>query len=724
MRRVAGRVLHSQQFRPGGADTRRTIAAINLRIRVFTLLSLLVLCAFAIPIQAAVWAPPTVNQGWWTPGTHIGVAGGFEQYTAGGASDRAVTGTLVDITAAPYNADPTGVIPADTAITNAIALASGPTVIYFPAGTYKITNGYFYSGYKDNITIRGAGAGSTTFHCSMAANNVAFILNSPGELTSNQRTVTGTKTKGTSTLSIADTTGYVVGAHVKVSYENETNNVRIQAGAVPVWSGIGSTNIRAMVAQITAVVANTSITITPPLPADGTDLGVITGIYPLNNKTTNWGFEDFSVSFDSANHPRAFIYIDSAENCWVYRVKFLNWSKTTSGGSCVNLFNTLWCEVRKCRFNAETGSSSDGAIGTGLSTSALIIDNIFTGPWDVLTYDNGNSQNSVVAYNFAIGGQGSYFHNAHPSLNLFEGNVFPSHQSDGFHGSSSHNTLFRNWFKTYVVLNRFKRNYVIAGNIIGVDGSTLGQISWGNPNIGNGAANGFAGPTGLSDQVGQTDYSQPGYGFNEYVIQPADVSAGDFWADWRATGTLSTRTSDTIGVFTVSGGNWFVGDSPTAANSLLVHARTPTVLMYSGTVTAVAGSSVTVSFAGGTLPAQSTVMHLYPGPAGFQERDLDVQASSTLAANYFASAGGTGSLTDSIAPDTFPDSLMYAAKPDWFYGLDWPAFTSSSYATADSTRIPAGYRYANSDADPPSGGASGAFAAMTNGPGLMRGGNR
>jgi hypothetical protein len=534
-------------------------------------------------------------------------------------------------------------------------------------------------------------------------------------LETEEETITVTKTKGTATLSISDTTGYTGGRLVRISYENETDTNRITLGAVPVWHSLGAPFIRSYLGKITAVVANTSITVEPPLPGDGTSLAMKSGLHPTDSKTTNWGFEDFSVTFDSAQHPTSIIYMDAAEQCWVHNVDFEDWSKTTASGSCVVILNSYRCEIRKCKFNAETGSDSDGAVGTGSGSSHLIIDNIFTGDWDYMVYDNGNACNSIIAYNFSSSSGGTtLFHNAHPCLNLIEGNYMTRHQSDGYHGSGSHNTVFKNCLigASSLVVNRFKRKYVIAGNILGIDGATTGAISWGNPNIGNGSADGFAGPTGLSDQEGEIDYAQPGYGvgggsINTYVIQSADISVNDFWSDWNITGTLTTRTSDTVGTFAAMKGKWFTGASLTGGGDLLVYARDSagTIYNYNGSVTGVANeTNVTISFSSGVLPSVSTVVYLYMSATGWQERDLDVQASSTVVENYFSSASGTGSVQDGVA-DTLPDSLMYAAKPTFFFGLSWPPFDPNSYATADSTRIPAGYRYANGDADPPEGGS-------------------
>ncbi len=373
------------------------------------------------------------------------------------------------------------------------------------------------------------------------------------------------------------------------------------------------------------------------------------------------------------------------------------------------VFNAYQCEVRKCTFNIEAGASSDGGIGIGADSSCLYIDNIWSGVWDTLLYGNGGTINAVIAYNY--GGETAYwtnFHNVHPSLNLFEGNCMTGHQSDGYHGSSSHQTFFRNWFRGIapfgpLIFNRFKRNYCVAGNILGEDGVISGATSYGNPNISNGAANGFAGPTGLSDQEGEADYSQPGYDPFEYIIQAGDISAGDFWADWEVTGTLTTRTSDVIGAFTVSGGQWTVGSVATAGGVQFptVYWNSKANSMIQGQVTAVAGSLVTITWLSGTLPAQDTAVQMYMGAAGWQERDLDVQASTTLAHNYMAVAIGSGAVANSIAPDTLPSSLMYDAKPDWFFGLSWPPFNPNAYATADAERIPAGYRFANDGDDPP-----------------------
>lgn len=86
------------------------------------------------------------NQGWWEPHTAagtpgVGIPGGPWQYMAGGVNDRAVTGTLVDMTAAPYSVDNTGATDVGAITNSAIAAEGENTVFYFPPGTYLLEIG-------------------------------------------------------------------------------------------------------------------------------------------------------------------------------------------------------------------------------------------------------------------------------------------------------------------------------------------------------------------------------------------------------------------------------------------------------------------------------------------------------------------------------------------------------------------------------------------------------
>jgi hypothetical protein len=136
----------------------------------------------------------------------------------------------------------------------------------------------------------------------------------------------------------------------------------------------------------------------------------------------------------------------------------------------------------------------------------------------------------VFAYNFCennytfgiMGCSIDCNHGAHNSFDLYEGNIASVFQCDGYHGSASDITAFRNWFhgtcdtsspKTdqfgrCVSLNRFSRNCSVVGNILGRTGYTYIHdnadngtgyeqryiYNLGLPNMGNGGFSGYAPP--------------------------------------------------------------------------------------------------------------------------------------------------------------------------------------------------------------------------------------
>ena len=62
-------------------------------------------------------------------------------------------------------------------------------------------------------------------------------------------------------------------------------------------------------------------------------------------------------------------------------------------------------------------------------------------------------------------------------LNLAEGNILRNYKDDGYFGSASHNTLFRNRISENLELKHFSNYYNIVGNVLGAKGSaTLTKI--------------------------------------------------------------------------------------------------------------------------------------------------------------------------------------------------------------------------------------------------------
>lgn len=660
----------------------------------------------------ADWTLPATAQGWWTHGTNadtpgVGVPGGIEQYLSGGVNDRAVVGGLIDVTASPHNADDTGATDTSGAIWSAITAAPNGSVVSLPAGRFKLSNrlGLSYAN-KQNITLRGAGVDVTTIVMSGAEIQGMIWSSDSGYIESHSQTVSGTKTAGTSVLTVPSTASFTEGQIAFVRYENEVDTARIIAGAPPVWTSLGHPDARIQTVRIRAK-TSTTLTIDPPLTGDATNLGlrVVYYEYP-NTKLLGWAFENFTVELDPAAAPAQAFNIAAMQFGWFYNIKFSNFARDDTNGSCIKFAGSYRSEIRKCEFVALTGANADGLIETGGNSSTLIEDNIFSmaPTLQYSIYDSGNTNNSVIAYNFSTGNIAG-FHNAHPARNLVEGNRGYEIWSDSYHGSSSDNVYYSNfcygggsggsgWWS--MLIGAFKRRYVVARNFLGEDGVNSGRIAWGFKNY-NLNSIGFAGPTGLSTKVGQPDYSQPGYGVNEYIIQPSDVFEGDFWADWEITATLTTRISNTSGVFTVSGGRWVTGADiyprvwwNNKANSMGG--------IGASSVDAVSGNLVTMSFNSGSLPLEGTEVQVYTGPLGYQEKDLDSERSATVVHNYVGNAAGTGTLTNSSG-DTFQPSLFRTAKPAWFGTKPWPVFNVDDASTADAERLPAGHRYINGNED-------------------------
>jgi hypothetical protein len=81
-----------------------------------------------------------------------------------------------------------------------------------------------------------------------------------------------------------------------------------------------------------------------------------------------------------------------------------------------------------------------------------------------------------------------------------------------------------------------------------------------------------------------------------------------------------------------------------------------------------------------------------PGSNGFQEMDLDVEATTLLKGNYNYLAKTVPA--NEATTEALPPSLFRSAKPAWFGTLAWPPFDPAN-PNPTHTSIPAGQRFAN-----------------------------
>ena len=654
------------------------------------ILSFLLLCASLA--RGADYALPSAMQGQWTVGTNTGVTGGIDQYRAGGAEARGAEGggTTINVTNAPYSADNTGTTDATSAIRTAIVDASPGDLVYIPAGTYRINGAIAIYHDDDEVTVRGAGPGVTILDCRNGTN--CFGIGSGDLFTYFSQTVTGTGgstgswPKGATVLNVASSADYVAGYLAKVFIGNEEDNSRITAGATIATSTAGYDEVRSHTVRVMAV-ASGSITIDPPLPIDCANYPVRIALQQNSHiRLVRAGLEDLTITGAVTSDMDAGVILEHSDECWIYNVEVLKCQNYPSKNN-----DSYRSEIRYNKWEGLGGLGSNGAgILMNSCSSAVVADNIIKDSFPY-TEENQGSMNNVWGYNFCTGMSTvmNINHGPHNLLNLYEGNVVQGYQNDGYFGSSSHITFFRNWLhasfggaqRNAVSQNRFTRNMAHVGNVMGWDGVSIPADSYGNPNLGNGT-----------------------------FVGSAEPSTGDFWADWKMTGPVqASGLTATQAMITVNNpGQLFVeqGGSPGGQdmfNGPSIYWNGKANYRRLNQVIAISGNDVTFGEgpydAGDNFPAAGTAVVIYAGSNGFQEQDLDTEATTIKVHNYMSSLT-TGAVADSTA-DTLPASLAYTAKPAWFGSLTWPPVNPDS-PTFSVEIIPAGYRYINDASPPPS----------------------
>ncbi len=447
----------------------------------------------------------------WRPGVTVGVPGGIP----------ANRSTLIDVTQPPYRADNSGATDAQPAIMQALAAAKDGEVIYLPAGMYRINAAITVN--KSRVTIRGAGPDQTIL---MAYNSgrggaidVKFLTMRNGFWGDSPRlSITGSPTKGATILQM-DTAGLAaypnrgIGQICQIALKNDPS--------LPVLATGGGDYLRKQTTRIVATTP-TSVTISPALLFDLPE-ALAPNLLSSDGQVEFVGIEDLTINGANSATRHSPLVMANSYACWVKNVSILNvpnWHFL--------LMDSLQCEVRQCYLAKRTkpmGPDGGGLMFSGCS-SFLVEDNVLA---EALPHiEVTNTCGSVFAYNFCddrgvqsdlLGGAINTNHGAHNSFNLYEGNYAPKIQSDGYHGSASHDTLFRNWihgtsrhanqFWVCVNLNRFTRAYTIIGNVFGRSGSvweydnrdgafTYAQhliYAFGMPNMGNGSHTGTAQPS-------------------------------------------------------------------------------------------------------------------------------------------------------------------------------------------------------------------------------------
>jgi len=383
--------------------------------------------------------------------SQVGVPGGIPQRTENCMTTACNTLYSGTVTAASIN--------------NAIASAPANTVVRIPVGTYSISSRIDL---KSDITLRGAGMDSTVLNIDFDGD--AVHTTQLGK--SDARAIQGGYEKGSDTIQVSSTQGVEPGMLVIIAQDREPGLVY---GNGP-WDDpdrpFGQT------VRVEAVDGQ-SITYWPAL-----HYGFSSSLNPIyryfGHPTEFAGIEELTLDYGT-KQSFAGVWFDACYGCWIKKVE-------SRYATNMHFFftNSVANEIRET-YMYETNSENDG-FGVGLyqgTTNFLVEDNIMESSWCLTIM--GNTVGSVIAYNYAYDTHTNVWphqtpgynanHMAHGAMTLWEGNVGQQWQNDGYHGSCSHQTLFRNRFhglspqyttnRKMLDLTHWSYYHNIVGNILG-----------------------------------------------------------------------------------------------------------------------------------------------------------------------------------------------------------------------------------------------------------------
>jgi hypothetical protein len=621
--------------------------------------------------------------------------------TVGMQFPRPERSNLLTVTDAPYSADNTGATDATTAIQSAINAAASNDVVYLPAGVYKLNSQLTLD--KSYVTLRGAGSNSVLFGAG-SGSVVLKVGHDPIEATSYRIfTVTNGATKGSTNLwltSIENGFGDTIKAGDALRISMVTRNTG--SDTFPIISVAGFDRIIHQLIVIHSRVGNT-VSITAPLVWDFTNSPMLQEMDTISQPRRMVGLESFAMTMTNAGASGSSGYMiqaDCLRDSW-----FTNLNLGFANNYQLSLSTAVNCEV--------TGNTIHDALSLGTSHSGLLLastpgvlvsDNGFYAEptraaaglklYPAIEINGGVVNAAVFANFFTNCSLDIDIHNSHPLMNLIEANVFTSFfEMDGYFGSASHFTLFRNRIRNTLPIKRFTHRMQIVGNVCG-DGSTV--YVWDKEQSGYGA------PYPLFEM----GYPNIGNSTYESVSPPTAWN----WPGRHLTGALGENLTNGIFTFTQSvgptnviwttDGTGYFTNIPAPVGSiyaLLFQDASNTNFYYGAT-----NSSALLSVSAGTSSnlTLNSYVHVTNGATlylGGQAAFQQLQASNKYTHNFHGNLVYTNSVwalvwDDNNADHTLPSSLLYpSGMPGWWGTNRVPAIDPE--AAQSVAFIPAELRY-------------------------------
>ena len=367
-------------------------------------------------------------------------------------------------------------------------------VVYVPTGVYQLGSGLTNANHS-GIVVRGDGPGKTVFQA--GATSTAFNFgNADWPPPAATIPVTAGASKNSATITVDSTAATAGHAAFQVG-----GLIRIEAGVNPPWVhniGVSSYDLGfSMTFRVTSLTPDT-VTFEPPLQFDFSPYSpkvALLSILPV----TGVGLEDFTIDLQGTGSYG--IQYAQMWGSWIQNVEIEN-----TAAHVLALYAVLSSEIRHCYFHdtINAGPNTEGLDFYRDSDWNLIEDNIVykAGGIDIGDWEGGDAGN-VIAYNFAYGTSSGdatvagydvdVNHASNSIFNLLEGNIAGGVIADGYFGSTSHDTLIRNWLTAThptaannlaaIKLKHFADYFNAIGNIFGTSAF---------PTSGSIGSNGFA----------------------------------------------------------------------------------------------------------------------------------------------------------------------------------------------------------------------------------------
>jgi hypothetical protein len=512
---------------------------------------------------------------------------------------------------------------ATSGIQTALNNCAANQFVLLGTGTFRINS---YISIPSNVTLRGSGTQSTilSFHGSATdaiAMGAGGSSNSPNVGAS--LSITNGATAGSTTLTLSSTSGVSVGSYLMISELNNSSFVTITTtngsctwcDTYP-WNG---TRVRGQIVEVTSV--------------NGSSVGISPGLYsaftlsplatPFEAQSKYAGLESLQLYANNTGYSEANIGMSMCAYCWVKQVE-----SNYADGNHVAAYYSYRGEIRDSYFSNGFIHHS-GSVDTDLTiagkTSGFLVENNILERLHVSIMFEWGAAGNVISYNYDTGnyddtGDPSInhvqmmaidMHGAHPQFNLWEGNVSQKFDADGFWGSSSDSTAFRNWITGTTLIAPYS------------DGSFTGRkaINW--------AAGWYP--------------NQSNLGFNLSYIHSRYNLVGN------VSGSAEVASVDSL-----------FKAGPTACTGCLV---SPSNRNYQGTFYAFSSGYATTGDSTGQCAAPvssctsyaTTFLHgNYDTPSGLINWDVNYTGSHTLPASFYKSSQPSwwGSLPwPSIGPD-------------------------------------------------------------------------